>query len=472
LALGSSLLSFAKKRYCVFKEQVGTKGAYNSPTITFSAKIIAQASGIIKQKTICSGAVAGCDGSSVSFDDLGTATWSGSLVSGDSPPNQDQFVAIKRTDLNRWQIARRSTFDSYLPLPSTMDSQLTEFKTIFAKTTEPLVGDNYINNLLAQINPQADALLLEDTSFTSSPFTKDDATGKVSVTLNRKLTSPNIVFRIRADWIGLVIPSGKPKILSASSEKFASGEGGTITVQIENQGEADGTFSVMLEDCEPFIQSTTSATSRETIAVGDIKTINIGVSGGNIAEKLSKTCKVKVYDINDPSSYDYASVTIDLESSKVCVPGKISAEGQLIKKCNADGTAFEIVKNCPDVIILDKQGNYDCAPNQKTTNGVLNSNIGGLIGTAGNAVPYTVDLQHLDLKTVSGLAHNIKSVRNDYCHYESSVPIVNVSLRDAIEIVPGLDSISTKVCARWLDDIFNVGTAALDIATSFQELTK
>ncbi|MDO8537701.1 MAG: M64 family metallopeptidase, partial [archaeon] len=367
---GKSVFQYTEKRYCIYKEQKGIKGTYNNPTINFSARITAQAGSITKQKTICSGAVAGCDGSSINFDDLGVATWSGSLITGDSPPNQDQFVAIKRSDNNRWQIARRPTFETYLPLPQITNSQLDGLISYIAsRNDEDQIAyvDSLIATTLTPVNQAADVLLAEDTSFTASPFTKDGNTGRVTITLNRRLTSPNIVFRIRADWIGLVIPSGKPKILNVSTEKFASGESGTINVQIQNVGDVAGTFSVILEGCEPFIQSTTSATSRETIQAGDIKNISIGISGGNISEQLSKTCKVKAYDINDPSSSDSSSVTIELEQAKACIPGKIFADGQSIKRCKADGSGIELVRNCDSGVISDGQGGFTCNQSSQTT---------------------------------------------------------------------------------------------------------
>src|SRR3989344_826911 len=359
IPLGKSLFQFAKKRYCITKEQVGIKGVYNNPLIGFNAKIKLSVGDVIKEKTICSGSSSGCDGSSVNFDDVGVATWSGSLVTGEPAPNQDNFVAIKKLDSNTWQIARKSTFESYFPKIDVTDSQLTQFKTLFSGF-DVNQGDQNINNLLTQVNQATDTLLAEDTSFTSSPFNKDSNTGKVTVTLQRSLTSPNIVFRIRADWIGIIIPSGTPKILSVNTDKFASGEQGTIDVQVQNIGDSEGTFSATLVNCEPFIQTTTSQSSRKTLKAGDIDIIPILVSGGSLSKDISKSCSVKVYDVNDPSSETSFSLTLELGEAKACVPNKVFADGNIIKKCDKEGTALEIVKTCENGIVSDEKSGFKC----------------------------------------------------------------------------------------------------------------
>lgn len=368
IPLGKSFFQFAKKRYCITREQVGVKGVYNNPFISFNAKIRLTVGTDIKEKTICSGATQGCDGSSVNFDNVGVATWSGSLVTGEPAPNQNNFVAIKRMDANRWQIARKSTYEIYSPYPATADSSLNSFVNLFPGYSDVTRGDTEINNAITPVNSAADTLLNEDTSFTSSPFTKDSNTGKVAVTLQRSLTSPNVVFRVRADWIGIVIPSGQPKIISVNADKFGSGETGNVNVQVQNIGESSGTFSAMLISCEPFIQSTTAQSSRKTLQAGDVDTIPISVSGGSISEDITKSCSVKVYDVNSPSISTTSGVTLQLEKAKVCIPNRVFADGNTIKKCNKDGSAIEVVENCKYSVISDGKGGFACSsnPEEKT----------------------------------------------------------------------------------------------------------
>ncbi len=362
IPLGQSFLGKAKKRYCIEKEQVGVKGVYNNPSIGFKAKITLNVGGITKEKIICSGSSSGCQGSSVDFGELGTASWSGSLVTGEPAPNQDNYVPIKKSDSNRWQIVRKSTFESYLPQIATTDSRISSFKTLFSNYNDVAKGDAELTNALSSANQAADTLLSEDTSFTSSPFSKDDNTGKVTVTLQRRLTAPNVVFRIRADWIGIVIPTGQPKIMSVTADKFGSGETGTVNVQVQNIGEAAGTFSAMLVNCDPFIESTTSQTSRKTLQPEDVDTIPMFVSGGAISEDATKACSVKVYDVNDPAVSVVSGVTLQLEKAKVCIPNKIFADGNAIKKCNADGSAIELVETCKNGVISDDKGGLMCSP--------------------------------------------------------------------------------------------------------------
>ncbi len=361
ILLGRTLFSYGTKRYCITKEQVGIKGVYNNPTIGFNAKIKLSVGTDTKEKTICSGSVSGCDGSSVSFDSVAVATWSGSLVTGDPAPNQDNFVAIKRNDIGKWQIARKSTYEAYFPKVDVTDQKLNTAKTTYERSSDVTKADKEIIDAVTPVNNATATLLGEDTSFTSTPFTKDDNTGKVTLTLKRSLTSPNIVLKVRADWIGLVIPSGQPKILGVQAEKFASGEPGTISIQIENVGEVGGTFSAMLVNCDPFVQTTTTQSARKTLQAGEVDSITISVSGGDEAQTLTKSCSVKVYDVNEPSQEDLYPLTLELTTPKLCVPNKVIADGNIIKKCNQFGTGIEIVKTCKKGVVSDGKGGYICS---------------------------------------------------------------------------------------------------------------
>lgn len=367
IKLGSSHFGgFAYKRYCVTKEQVGVKGAYNNPLVSFNAKIRLSVGSDSKEKTICSGAASGCDGSSVSLGDVGTATWSGSLVTGESPPNQNNFVSIKESSSNRWKIARLSTYDKYSNAEDIADSLLNGAASSFIQYSESEIpsGDAEIAKILTAVSSASDQLLNEQASFTSSPFSTDENTGKITVTLKRSLTSPNVVFRLKADWLGIVIPSGEPVIMSISKGKLVGGESGKVEVQIKNIGESEGTFSAMLVDCDPFIQSTSAQTTRKTIQPNDIDTIAISVSGGSLSDDVIKNCQVKVYDVNDPSIQKFTSLTLELEQAKVCVPNKVFTDGNVIKKCNLDGSAIEILYDCKYGVVSDGRGGYSCGSAQ------------------------------------------------------------------------------------------------------------
>ena len=83
-------------------EHLIKKAELEAKAIAKETKVFASESvgDVIKEKTICSGSSSGCDGSSVNFDDVGVATWSGSLVTGEPAPNQDNFVALKKLITN------------------------------------------------------------------------------------------------------------------------------------------------------------------------------------------------------------------------------------------------------------------------------------------------------------------------------------------------------------------------------------
>ncbi|MBU1165889.1 hypothetical protein KKF81_02995, partial [Candidatus Micrarchaeota archaeon] len=149
IAIGRSTLGYVKKRVCVTKTQVAVKGSFENPTIGFYADIDVSASGTTKESRICSGASTNCDGSSVSFGNLGTASWTGSLVTGEPAPNQDNFIAINKLDSDKWSISRRSTFESYFPSIGDTDSTLNEIQNLYR--TEDY-SDSTIENYVQYIN--------------------------------------------------------------------------------------------------------------------------------------------------------------------------------------------------------------------------------------------------------------------------------------------------------------------------------
>ncbi|MBI4895307.1 MAG: hypothetical protein HY831_02320 [Candidatus Aenigmarchaeota archaeon] len=93
---GESFFGKVKRRFCINATQVGVKGVFKNPVIGFNAKVKISTGEDTKERIVCSGSTTGCDGSSVTFGDVGVVQWTGSLVTGESPPNQDNFVAVKR----------------------------------------------------------------------------------------------------------------------------------------------------------------------------------------------------------------------------------------------------------------------------------------------------------------------------------------------------------------------------------------
>ena len=371
--VGKTTFGYVDMRFCVKKEAIAGKGAYNNPKIDFKAKITVSNGYQSIEKQVCSGASLGCTGTSVDLEGIGTAQWTGSLVTGDAPPNQNLFVAVNKYDTKKWQIAGESYWSDYKSKENVADGIL---NNIHAQATQGYftdwsTTDAAIQSAISPINQASYILTNQDTSFTSGSFSKDSNSGKVSITLGRKLTSPNVIFRIRADWIGIVIPTGKPKIISATSNKMASGESGEVKVQVQNIGDGDGTFSAMLVSCEPFIQTSSGESARKTFQPNNIDTLSIGLSGGVSTDNLAKSCAVKVYDINDPTIYDQYSLYLQQEKPKICVPNQVIAEGSIIKKCNIGGTSLDVVDTCQYSVISDGKGGFACAspPEKQTTTG-------------------------------------------------------------------------------------------------------
>lgn len=341
-------------RYCVYKERIGTKGVFNEPTVKFEADISLSAGGKTVNKKISS------DQSSVSLDGVATATWTGTLVTGEGlPKNINNYVAIKETDSNKWKIIRESTYDNFDDAESIADNNLNNLQDTGGSDDIELYE---VENAVSSANSASNIVMSSDESYSESYFSEfNEDTGNFIVTLDRSLGNPNVVFRVKASWIGLVIPSGEPSILSLDSNSFGSGETGSINVKIKNVGDVEGTFSAKLVDCAPFNILSTSSSTRITLSSGEEGEMLITLDAGSTSDDISKSCKVEVYDVNNPSVVASQFVNLAMTSAKVCTPEKTSAEGNLIKKCNNEGTKLEVIEECEEGVEYDKKLGYFCS---------------------------------------------------------------------------------------------------------------
>lgn len=340
-------------RYCIYKERVGTKGVFNNPTTKFEADISLSVGGDTQQETISS------DQSSVNFGNVATATWTGNLVTGEAlPTNINNYVAIKELSSNMWKIVRESTYDDYDDTEPIADNNLNNLDdTSWSDDIEYYE----IENAVSGVNYASNIVMSSDASYSENYFSEfNEDTGNFIVTLDRSLGNPNIVFRVKASWIGIVIPVGEPSIISLNSESFGSGETGNIEVEVKNIGDVEGTFSAKLVDCQPFNVISTSATTRVTLSPEEIGKMIITLDAGSTSDDISQDCKIEVYDVNDPSIMTISSVNVAMTTAKVCTPGKISVEGNLIKKCNDEGSRLKTIEKCNNGIGYDEEIGYFC----------------------------------------------------------------------------------------------------------------
>lgn len=347
-----------QKRICINKIQDGIVGRLSDTSAKFRADITLEANNVARTKEISS------DVSSVNFYDneasktglRAAAQWVGSLVTGDQLPNYADIIPIYFPNIiQKWQLIRESTKD-------TLDNKYTQTETLLTQWKSTGWSDlTQIKSTVDNFNLYYDSVVKqEDVQIQSSSLINKENkdAGLVRFMLDRRVQSPEILFKVRADWVGVLIPTGIPKILQLSSKPFNNGEAGVIDVTILNAGDARATFAADVSNCDPFDNKYTAETNKVSIDPLKTTTLPVELRTGELNQDLTKTCTVTVYDVNDPTYKDSETVTVTMKKAVACVEGNEWIEGTCIRQCK---NGENVVKECCDYgITTDDNGNYLC----------------------------------------------------------------------------------------------------------------
>ncbi|MFC1754235.1 hypothetical protein ACFL96_12740 [Thermoproteota archaeon] len=275
--------------------------------------------------------------SSVNFGDGGSASWVGSLTSGELPPiASDQKISAiyasgwRTIDDNKYREYRTyadSSFESCLANSGDKLRCLQNYNYYADKAME-------LKSLISQGGSQATVYGTQ-------------SSGQVKLDLEKSILFPVITLRLRSDWIGTVsinIPVGTPKIESVLTEEFQTGDTGFITVNSKNIGDADGSFALSVECGSSFsVQGTT--VNLPILKPQDITTSFIPITS-DVSSKTSQSCSVKLYDRNNPSVYDTKNILVSSNPILLCSPGDKRINGNNIEQCNISGSGWFIIESC------------------------------------------------------------------------------------------------------------------------------
>lgn len=352
---------------CVTKVRNAVKGSFNNPSVGFDADLTLLVGSDVIKKSISN------HDSSVSFmksgETLATGQWQGSLVSGDPVPNQDLYVPYFYAEYfgspDTWRVAKASNYDEWMASETVTDSQLQQYQ----QHPHDLSCDNQqhgleiVNNLINEPNWRADKILNSDYKI-SDTFEKVNPTsansGAIRVYLNRRINNPQILFKVRAKWVQVVIPVSKAIITDASCSEFTSGQQGIIKATIKNVGNSPMTASTSFSGCSPFEMAYSAPTT--PLDAGQTKTVLLHISHGSSNQDLIKTCTVRVQDYNQPANYDTEPVTVRMSTAYTCIPNEYTIKGgTCIWRCNSAGTADVEVVCCPNGVGFEegRAGSYD-----------------------------------------------------------------------------------------------------------------
>jgi len=326
----------------IYYEAEANKGVFNARSERFDVTINAEAG-----DEVASGTISTFDTSTTlrtgSGKYVGDAAWVGSLVTGTGLDSPSLYAVTSQSGSTRWKVIKASEWRSY---ENEYDRFFGVLRSWKADVITPSEGD--ISRELGYMNTQASTTLaLPETQIMGigQTQTKVDYKDAFKVSLhdnNIKWQNPQVVFYIKASWVGAWVPVGMPTIISTDCEDITSGLSSTLHIRVRNDGSVGSTFrGVILSPCK--VQQVGQA--EVYVPAGQIRTMDMRTSQGALNLKELATCTVKVYDANKAENYDTTTITCQLLKARECVDiGRYSGntETDCISICNQDGMWEEV----------------------------------------------------------------------------------------------------------------------------------
>lgn len=321
--------------YCYAKSSIATFGEVDLDKLSFNSEVIAT---INNQEY--RGKLSNENRNPVSLGDGRIyANWAGSLVSGincPSPSGQD-IASAYNGNTARWILISRLNYINYKNYDSNgFGSCLSNYLKGTLTPQDCASKYNSASNLA--LSPK-EFVAVGGTSKTQPSGTKND--GKYEIELGEAINFPVIVMRIKADLLGIVIPTSQPKIVEQDSECFTTGSNGFITATIKNVGDDDATFFVSVNCPVPFSQ-TGNAVSVQ-LAPNTQQLVNIPITGQGNSE-IKKQCVITSVDSENPAKKDTADVTTCVKPIIRCGSGETKCNGVVREKCNAEGSGWSVIE--------------------------------------------------------------------------------------------------------------------------------
>lgn len=335
--------NYVCQRYCIHPTQTGVIGNINPDSVVHKADItVSNGAEVIKKTVTSNDRSADFDGASgtIAHVDFTSALWTGNFAP--SSANLRGFYNIYNTQ--QWSLTSDQHVNEY-------KTQKQIFETFASGAKDTIDGivipssentdakkiayvQNWIQQKINTVNTYSSTIESDSLSIsTGQTWTNrgDKNSGKVVIDNPVQIANLNLLFRVRADWLGIVINAGKPSILSTSACNFKSGDTEDVKVTVKNVGGSSGNFNVGIT-C-PNIKQTYLA-SAQIFAAGETKDMTVTLDANNKGA-LSEACSVKVYDTNVASNSATTSFTCQVTAPAVCQVGDFSIVDNCLKGCDS-----------------------------------------------------------------------------------------------------------------------------------------
>ena len=344
--VGDYLLASKATVYCVqLNKKIGTIAQPIDKKIIAETDWTVGAEGKTSESKTVSNSEAGV-GRSTKLGDNVWVQWQGNLGTGEDCPDVSNLIGIHDNSfINGWRFGSRddyNTYSSYLTNGIISDIKLSSQST----STQSYNFESRANTIIQDV-------VNEESGFSYSVLDTSYNSGKVRIDLGRQIVFPLFRLIINANYLELVIPTGKPSIDSVSDIEFTEGLTGQVTAVIKNVGDGKGGFTTRIKDCTNGFSSSTSPIG-SILDAGKTDTLYFNVIGSSTATEPTVngvcTLEVKESTTNEIATKIFG---VKMNQMQQCVPGtwacSVDDNGKsIVEKCNTAGTKYEPTETCPN----------------------------------------------------------------------------------------------------------------------------
>ena len=319
--------------YCYKKSPTATYGSVQFDKLSFSSNIIANIN-----KEEFKGTISNENDKSVTLaDGKFYASWVGNLVSGESCPSSSEQNVASVFYNDKWKLIDKNNFIQYQNHDASGFENCLDRYAQGSETPQTCVSAYNSMSSLA-LSPKEFQAVGGTTAIQNAESANN---GKVEITLGKAIQFPTITMRIKADLLGIVVPSSQPKIMKSDSECFTTGSNGFIVANIKNVGDDYATFVVSANCPAPFSQTGTSVSVQ--LAPNTEQAVNIPISV-EAGQDVKRKCTINVADLENPSKKDSSSVDVCGKTIILCNSGETKCYGAIRQRCNAQGSGWENIE--------------------------------------------------------------------------------------------------------------------------------
>ena len=275
-------------------------------------------------------------------------SWQGSLSTGENPPLVDDEYALHSNDYESgWRIISESRYSSYQSFVQNNANDL------LGEWGAGLTTESHIES---EMNGKAEQAASE---FTESPLSDSEIldssfqNGAFKLDLERSLMYPKFNVYVDAGPNGYATiskPVGKPEIVSTNGAEFGELGQGTISVEAENVGESEGSFSARIDSCGEYFSGNslqdTQRVSPDGTASFDFRVTFTSTS--MTQSEFSDQCEVVVEDTGSGNEVS-TSVSVTATQEDECTQGDETKREEEV-----NGETVDAIYSCTNGLKLER----------------------------------------------------------------------------------------------------------------------